>query len=114
MMVNGPPPRPRCSPPFPSRFETVPIRTRQPYNHMSTQQFRETVALGHRRPHIERRWPRSIQRLLKRCWDRDPVARPSFGEILGDGTLEQVCDTDGFVVVVVVSLILSERLSFCR
>ncbi|CAN0514567.1 unnamed protein product, partial [Laminaria digitata] len=62
----------------------------QPYNRMSTNQFRESVALGHRRPNIERRWPKSIKQLLKRCWDRDPSVRPSFGEILEARTLEQV------------------------
>lgn len=66
-----------------------PREREKPYNHMTTQQFRETVALGSRRPHVERRWPRSIQRLLKRCWDADPSARPSFREILDVGTLEQ-------------------------
>ncbi|CAM9792261.1 unnamed protein product, partial [Ascophyllum nodosum] len=60
-----------------------------PYNQMTTQQFRETVAMGSKRPHVERRWPRSIQRLLRRCWDADPVSRPSFGEILKAGILEQ-------------------------
>ncbi|CAM9994266.1 unnamed protein product, partial [Hapterophycus canaliculatus] len=49
---------------------------------MNTQEFKETVALGHRRPHVERRWPRSIKRLLRRCWDRDPAVRPGFGELL--------------------------------
>ena len=61
----------------------------KPYNQMTTQQFRETVAMGSKRPHVERRWPRSIQRLLRRCWDADPVSRPSFGEILKAGILEQ-------------------------
>ncbi|CAM9460232.1 unnamed protein product [Pylaiella littoralis] len=60
-----------------------------PYNHMGTHQFRQTVALGNRRPQVERRWPTSIQRLLRRCWDRNPSCRPSFWEVLKAGILEQ-------------------------
>ncbi|CAB1118510.1 unnamed protein product [Ectocarpus sp. CCAP 1310/34] len=60
-----------------------------PYEHMGTHEFRATVVLGRRRPNLERRWPRSIQRLLRRCWDRDPAVRPSFGEILEAGVLKQ-------------------------
>ncbi|CAM9794033.1 unnamed protein product, partial [Scytosiphon promiscuus] len=49
---------------------------------MTTQEFKETVAMGSRRPNVERRWPKSIKQLLRRCWDRDPAVRPGFGELL--------------------------------
>lgn len=63
----------------------------QAYFGMTVDEFRVKVALGSERPHVERRWPKMLQRLLRRCWQTRPVDRPSFDEILGGGVLEEVC-----------------------
>lgn len=63
---------------------------RQPYDNMSLEQFRSSVALGSKRPHVERRWPPSIKSVLRRSWKANPAERPSFREILEAGTLEHV------------------------
>lgn len=58
---------------------------------MTVDEFRVKVALGNERPHVERRWPNVLQRLLKRCWQTRPIDRPSFDAILKGGVLEEVC-----------------------
>lgn len=57
---------------------------------MSMYDFREKVALQHERPHVEQRWPRTIKKLLRRCWEASPDKRPSFKEILESHVLDEV------------------------
>ena len=37
---------------------------------------------GGMRPKLDKSWPSKFSNLLTRCWDRDPVKRPSFAEIV--------------------------------
>lgn len=34
------------------------------------------------RPPIPKKTPESYVKLMRRCWDRDPVKRPSFKDII--------------------------------
>lgn len=34
------------------------------------------------RPNIPKKTPEPFARLMKKCWDRDPIKRPSFKDII--------------------------------
>ena len=38
------------------------------------------------RPSIPKKTPENWVKLMRRCWDQDPIKRPSFREILRDLT----------------------------
>ena len=42
------------------------------------------VVQNNLRPEIPENCPSQISRLIKKCWDRNPLLRPSFKEILDE------------------------------
>eukprot|EP00640_Fibrocapsa_japonica_P001042 CAMPEP_0113936312 /NCGR_PEP_ID=MMETSP1339-20121228/3242_1 /TAXON_ID=94617 /ORGANISM="Fibrocapsa japonica" /LENGTH=517 /DNA_ID=CAMNT_0000938735 /DNA_START=77 /DNA_END=1630 /DNA_ORIENTATION=- /assembly_acc=CAM_ASM_000762 len=55
----------------------------KPFFHRHATSFENYVWHNHERPHLDKRWPQGLHRLLSECWDPEMDARPSFREIVG-------------------------------
>ena len=53
-----------------------------PYAGMYQEDFMTTIVRGGSRPKIRDDLPPMLFKLIERCWDCDPIARPSCAEIL--------------------------------
>mmetsp|Transcript_7719 Transcript_7719/g.22605 ORF Transcript_7719/g.22605 Transcript_7719/m.22605 type:complete len:863 (+) Transcript_7719:344-2932(+) len=54
----------------------------RPFNGLSRDTFYEQVVHGGERPHLSKKWPPQLNKLIADCWSDDIQTRPSFGEIV--------------------------------
>ena len=54
----------------------------RPFNNLSRDNFYEQVVHGGERPHLSKKWPLELNKLIAACWSIEIAARPSFGEIV--------------------------------
>jgi len=55
---------------------------KRPFNGLSRDTFYEQVVHGGERPHLSKKWPPQLNKLIADCWSDDIQTRPSFGEIV--------------------------------
>jgi serine/threonine protein kinase len=55
---------------------------KRPFAGLSRDTFYEQVVYGGGRPHLGRKWPSELNKLLTDCWSVDVDTRPTFGEIV--------------------------------
>lgn len=53
-----------------------------PYKNIMGTKVSVEVVKNDLRPKIPKKAPEAMARLMKKCWDRNPVKRPSFKEII--------------------------------
>ena len=59
-------------------------RDRVPFHGFNKADFMKSVVEGGLRPKLDRSWPTAFCNLVVRCWDRDPLKRPSFKAIVAE------------------------------
>jgi hypothetical protein len=52
-----------------------------PYRNITGAKVSEAVLNQELRPQIPKKTPEPFARLMKKCWDNDPLKRPTFREI---------------------------------
>jgi len=55
---------------------------KRPFAGLSRDSFYEQVVYGGGRPHLSRKWPSELNKLISDCWNVDVDVRPNFGEIV--------------------------------
>ena len=55
---------------------------KRPFNGLSRETFYENVVHGGERPHLSKRWPPELNKLISSCWSTDIDERPSFRQIV--------------------------------
>mmetsp|Transcript_15397 Transcript_15397/g.34971 ORF Transcript_15397/g.34971 Transcript_15397/m.34971 type:complete len:598 (-) Transcript_15397:320-2113(-) len=55
---------------------------KRPFSGLSRDTFYEQVVYGGVRPHLSKRWPTELNKLVASCWSVDVDARPTFREIV--------------------------------
>jgi len=60
--------------------------------------FYQAICFDHERPTPPPDTPRSLEQLMRKCWDPEPQVRPSFGEIISslDEIILECCIQDAF------------------
>ncbi|KAM9962978.1 hypothetical protein ACTFIW_006199 [Dictyostelium discoideum] len=59
------------------------LTRKEPFSHhRELEKFREAVCVKHERPPIPNDCLDSLRRLIEKCWDKEPISRPSFKEII--------------------------------
>ncbi|OHT04631.1 TKL family protein kinase [Tritrichomonas foetus] len=53
-----------------------------PYSDMNTMKVRDEVAYNNMRPKIPPTCSPKLERLIKKCWENDPMKRPDFAQII--------------------------------
>jgi len=55
---------------------------KRPFAGLSRDNFYEQVVHGGARPHLSKKWPPELTKLMSNCWTVDVDARPTFGKIV--------------------------------
>eukprot|EP00536_Pseudo-nitzschia_multiseries_P018816 jgi/Psemu1/230355/e_gw1.3162.5.1 len=55
---------------------------KRPFNGQDRDTFYEQVVHGGVRPHLSKKWPAELNKLISDCWSVDIQTRPSFGQII--------------------------------
>jgi len=55
---------------------------KRPFGGLSRDTFYEQVVHGGGRPHLSKRWPSELNKLLGECWNADVDIRPTFSDIV--------------------------------
>jgi len=55
---------------------------KRPFNGLSRDTFYEQVVHGGGRPHLSKKWPAELNKLVSDCWNVDVDVRPTFGQIV--------------------------------
>jgi serine/threonine protein kinase len=55
-----------------------------PFKGMSREEFLQKVVYGGERPKLDKAWPSGFSDMLTACWQRDPISRPSFAQLVSE------------------------------
>jgi serine/threonine protein kinase len=55
---------------------------KRPFPGLSRDTFYEQVVHGGHRPHLNKKWPSELNKLVEDCWSADVERRPTFGQIV--------------------------------
>jgi len=55
---------------------------KRPFSGLSRNTFYEQVVHGGHRPHLSKKWPSELNKLVEDCWSADVERRPTFGGIV--------------------------------
>ena len=55
---------------------------KRPFSGLSRDSFYEQVVHGGSRPHLSKRWPSELNKLIADCWNVDSDSRPTFEQII--------------------------------
>ena len=59
-------------------------RDRVPFQGFGKNDFVRNVVDLNMRPKLDRAWPQPLVSLITRCWDRNPIKRPSFKAVIAE------------------------------
>lgn len=67
-----------------------------PFAGLGKTAFMQDVVRGNLRPKLDRSWPEGFCNLLTSCWDRDPMKRPVFAQVMAElGSLMEMEGVSG-------------------
>jgi serine/threonine protein kinase len=55
---------------------------KRPFNGLDRDTFYEQIVHGGGRPHLSKKWPSELNKLIADCWNVDVDSRPTFGQIV--------------------------------